>query len=477
MSRLFELEAPAQGKNMMIDEEKDLSPYNDNGIRKVLKQDGYGDEYPNSGDTVTLRYRAYYGDEINAEYEFDSSYKDNKDFRYEVCRGKVVRGFELAVLTMRVGERAIIYLKPEYAFGRSGAPPKVPRDTSVIFDTTIINIQCQDLSQEKDGSVLKKVMKKGKGYGQPNEGCLVEIHLKGTYDNTTFQDEDLSFPYGEGTSAQYHVPEFVEELLDEWKTGEISRLFFRADKAFGVNGYPDLGVPPNKDVTYTLTMKRFERVKDVWEMNSEEKLSQCDIFKEKGNMYYKSEQWGLALKFYNRILDYVEYDICMTGNDEDRRKNVVTLGFLNKAMALLKLERFNEARECCDKVIQSDNNCVKAWYRRGLTYFNTNDWKEAKSDFEKVVELDPSNKSAKNHISVCNRRIRESVGQERQMYQNMMSQFGRGRGNEQQMYGSGMNNIDNWDNRMAQGMMTLEEEQEAFRDLTPRGGNNHGFEH
>lgn len=32
----------------------------------------------------------------------------------------------------------------------------------------------QDLSQAKDRSILKKVIKKGRGWGQPNEGCLID---------------------------------------------------------------------------------------------------------------------------------------------------------------------------------------------------------------------------------------------------------------------------------------------------------------
>lgn len=40
-----------------------------------------------------------------------------------------------------------------------------------------------------------------------------------------------------------------------------------------------------------------------------------------------------------------------------------------------------------------------------------------------------------------------------------------------------MNDIGDWDNSMAQGMISLEEEREAFGETTPRnGGNNHGFE-
>ena len=55
--------------------------------------------------------------------------------------GKVVRGFELGISTMTVGERAIISMHPDYAFGRGGKPPAIPADTWVIFDTEIVNIR------------------------------------------------------------------------------------------------------------------------------------------------------------------------------------------------------------------------------------------------------------------------------------------------------------------------------------------------
>lgn len=52
----------------------------------------------------------------------------------------------------------------------------------------------------------------------------------------------------------------LQILIDQWKIGEKSRLFYAARQAFGAEGYPDLGIPPNKDVTYVLEMKNYERV-------------------------------------------------------------------------------------------------------------------------------------------------------------------------------------------------------------------------
>lgn len=59
--------------------------------------------------------------------------------------GRVVPGFELAVLTMKPGERAIISLQPEYAFGTEGSLPRVPPNSLVIFDTTILSITCKSV--------------------------------------------------------------------------------------------------------------------------------------------------------------------------------------------------------------------------------------------------------------------------------------------------------------------------------------------
>ena len=51
-----------------------------------------------------------------------------------------MKGFELAISTMTVGERAIVTMHPDFAFGRGGKPPVIPANTWVIFDTEIVSI-------------------------------------------------------------------------------------------------------------------------------------------------------------------------------------------------------------------------------------------------------------------------------------------------------------------------------------------------
>ena len=51
-----------------------------------------------------------------------------------------MKGFEFAISTMTVGERAVVSMHPDFAFGRGGKPPDIPPNTWVIFDTEIVNI-------------------------------------------------------------------------------------------------------------------------------------------------------------------------------------------------------------------------------------------------------------------------------------------------------------------------------------------------
>ncbi|KAL4225223.1 FK506-binding protein 5 [Mactra antiquata] len=444
MSRLFDLVATENGKNMAVDEEVDLSPVKlrsvdkelkgeskPRGIRKILKKEGNGDDYPNSGDKIKIKYKAYLGDEIHPEYFFEE-----KDLEYEVCRGTVVRGFEYGVLTMKKDERSEIYLQPEYAYGKAGAPPQIPPDSQVIFDVTLLDIQCPDLSEEKDRSILKKTIVKGKGWKEPSEGCMIKLKMKGWYadkndERVEFVDKEVYYPFGEGSYDKYDVPKFIEDQLHNWKKKETARLFLKSRHAYGETGNEKLGIPSNTDLTYIVELLDFEKEdKDVWEMNNQEKLESCEKLREKGNFYFKEKKMELAYKFYSRIVEIVGFDLCMKDDEEKQRKEVLHKGYLNLAQVSLNLEKYREAKDVCDKyfMLDGDKNNVKAYFRRGQALYNLQDWKSAKSDFDKVLEMEPTNKLAKRYSTDCQNKAKETAGQEKELAQKMMSGFGKGVG-------------------------------------------------
>ncbi|CAJ2651891.1 unnamed protein product [Trifolium pratense] len=82
-----------------------------------------------------------------------------------------------AVKTMKKGEKVLLNIKPEYAFGESGKPSSgddgvVPPNASLQMDLGLVSWRIvSDIT--KDRKVLKKILKEGEGYERPNDGALV----------------------------------------------------------------------------------------------------------------------------------------------------------------------------------------------------------------------------------------------------------------------------------------------------------------
>ena len=68
-------------------------------------------------------------------------------------------------------------------------------------------------------------------------------------------------------------------------------------------------------------------------------------------------------------------------------------------------------------------NNIKALYRRGQCNLATNEYKDALADFQKVLELEPTNKAAQNQIQICKHKIKEANDKEKKLYANMFTKL------------------------------------------------------
>eukprot|EP00850_Spirogloea_muscicola_P001473 SM000005S17270 [mRNA] locus=s5:1098475:1100354:+ [translate_table: standard] len=72
---------------------------------------------------------------------FDSTADDNTVFTFEVGRGAVIRAWDIAVKSMRVGEVAEVRCEHEYAYGEAGSPPDIPPRATLIFKITLQEVR------------------------------------------------------------------------------------------------------------------------------------------------------------------------------------------------------------------------------------------------------------------------------------------------------------------------------------------------
>ncbi|XP_074308233.1 peptidyl-prolyl cis-trans isomerase FKBP20-1 [Silene latifolia] len=69
---------------------------------------------------------------------FDTTHEDNTIFSFEIGKGSVIKAWDIAIRTMKVGEIAKITCKPEYAYGSAGSPPDIPPEATLIFEVELL---------------------------------------------------------------------------------------------------------------------------------------------------------------------------------------------------------------------------------------------------------------------------------------------------------------------------------------------------
>lgn len=70
-----------------------------------------------------------------------------------------------------------------------------------------------------------------------------------------------------------------------------------------------------------------------------------------------------------------------------------------------------------------DSSNEKGLFRRGEAHLAVNDFELARADFQKVLQLYPSNKAAKVQLLACQQKIREQHEREKKMYANMFQRL------------------------------------------------------
>ncbi len=81
-------------------------------------------------------------------------------------------------------------------------------------------------------------------------------------------------------------------------------------------------------------------------------VEQAKIFKEKGNEFFKQNNYELANNEYCKIIEFLEHELSLKGEIEEERKDLMLAGRLNIAMCLLKQNKWIEARDMCNKVLE-----------------------------------------------------------------------------------------------------------------------------
>ena len=72
--------------------------------------------------------------------KFDSSRDRNEPFEFTIGEGQVIQGWDQGVMKMSLGEKAILFIGPDYGYGSSGNGP-IPPNANLKFEVELLRIE------------------------------------------------------------------------------------------------------------------------------------------------------------------------------------------------------------------------------------------------------------------------------------------------------------------------------------------------
>ncbi|CAL9023158.1 unnamed protein product [Prunus brigantina] len=396
----------------------------DGGIIKKILKEGEKWENPKDLDEVI----------VNFEARLDDGKVVEKSDRVEftVKDGYFCPALSKAVKTMKKGEKVLLTVKPQYGFGDKGKPASgyegaVPPNATLHI--TLELVSWKTVSEVTDDKkVIKKILKEGEGFERPNEGAVVKLKLIGKLQDGT---EFLKKGHAEGEEL-FEFKTDEEEVIDgldravlTMKKGEVALVTIAPEYAFGSSESPQelAVVPPNSTVYYEVELVSFEKDKESWDMNTEEKIEAAGKKKEEGNALFKAGKYARASKRYEKAVKYIDYDTSFSEEDKKQSKVLKVACNLNNAACKLKLKDYKQAEKLCSKVLEIEGRNVKALYRRAQAYIQLADLDLAELDIKKALEIDPNNRDVKLEYKTLKEKMKEFNKKEAKFYGNMFAKL------------------------------------------------------
>eukprot|EP00466_Bigelowiella_natans_P005507 jgi/Bigna1/142955/aug1.74_g17663 len=228
----------------------------DGSLKKEIFKVGEGESTPKRGDTVF----AHYVGKLDDGTIFDSSRERNEAFRFPVGRGRVIKGWDVGIMTMRKGEIVKLTCPPLYAYGARGSPPKIPPEATLHFEIELLKwVQGDDLTG--DTGVMKKILLKGDKWQSPKEGDDITISWKGRVDGKEFASAEKQVV----SLGKTKMVEAFKRALLKMKKKEKCLLTVTPQYAAADNGIgsPPTASTPPETIEYELTLHTWDPIDDM----------------------------------------------------------------------------------------------------------------------------------------------------------------------------------------------------------------------
>ena len=223
----------------------------ESGLQYLDMKEGTGDT-PKTGQTCLVHYTGWLWENNAKGKEFDSSV-GGEPFSFPVGVGKVIKGWDEGVATMKVGGKRELLIPAKLGYGAEGAGGVIPPNATLLFEVELLNVM------KKTDSGLQYIdIKEGDG-ATPKPGQTCVVHYTGWLWQDDSKGKKFDSSVDRGKPLEFAVGQ--EEVIAGWdegvatmKVGGKRQLLIPPDLGYGARGFPG-AIPPNATLFFEVELK------------------------------------------------------------------------------------------------------------------------------------------------------------------------------------------------------------------------------
>jgi FKBP-type peptidyl-prolyl cis-trans isomerase len=106
------------------------------GLKYIDVVEGTG-ATPKTGQMVTVQYTGT----LENGKKFDSSLDHGQPYEFPIGTGRVIKGWDEGLATMKVGGKRKLIIPPSLGYGVRGSPPNIPPNSILLFDVELLDVK------------------------------------------------------------------------------------------------------------------------------------------------------------------------------------------------------------------------------------------------------------------------------------------------------------------------------------------------
>jgi peptidylprolyl isomerase len=110
------------------------------GLQIVDTKPGTGAS-PRSGQTCVMHYTGWLYENGAKGKKFDSSVDRGQPFEFPIGVGRVIKGWDEGVATMKVGGKRTLIIPADLGYGARGAGGVIPPNATLLFEVELLGVK------------------------------------------------------------------------------------------------------------------------------------------------------------------------------------------------------------------------------------------------------------------------------------------------------------------------------------------------